>query len=185
MKRRDTKTIIGSGLMALLLLIPPLSSSANLSDAAKKDTVYRIYADYKVDFPHIRDVAPPEAMEIFNQDRAVFVDIREPEEMAVSKLPGAISKQVFLDHRNRYADKTVIVYCTIGSRSGVFAREMRAQGIDVYNLKGSILAWILEGGTVYDQQDRPTRRVHVFGDRWDYAPAGWESVKFPLWQQIF
>ncbi len=185
MKHRTTAMIAGCGLLALLFLLPALPSSATLSDAAKKDRVYQMYADYKADFPHVRDLAPPEAMLRFDQGRVVFVDIRKAEEMAVSKLPDAISRQAFLDHPGRYAGKTVIAYCTIGYRSGIFAREMRAQGIEVINLRGSILAWILEGGTVYDERGMPTRRVHVYGNRWDYAPAGWETVKFNLLQQVF
>ncbi len=170
------------------LILLPLAACAgekDLSDAAKKEAVDRMYADYKQDFPNVADISPSKAMAQLDRGGVVFVDIRKPEEMAVSRLPDAISKQAFLDHRQRYADKTVIVYCTIGYRSGVFARDMRAQGIEVINLRGSILAWVLEGGTVYDEQDIPSRRVHVYGDKWDYAPAGWESVKFNLLQQVF
>jgi sodium/bile acid cotransporter 7 len=105
--------------------------------------------------------------------------------MAVSTLPGAVPQDEFLLHRGRYTDRTVVAYCTISYRSGLFARDQVDKGIDVVNLRGGILAWILEGAPVYDPQGNPTRRVHVYGDQWDYAPAGWESVKFGLWERIF
>ena len=48
-----------------------------------------------------------------------------------------------------------------------------------------ILAWLLEGGPVYDESGQEVKRVHVYGDKWDFAPTGYESVKFSLWQQVF
>ncbi len=74
---------------------------------------------------------------------------------------------------------------TSSYRSGIFARDQAHRGIEVLNLKGGILAWILEGGQVNDAQGNPTRRVHVYGDKWDFAPSGWESVKFSFWEQMF
>ena len=62
---------------------------------------------------------------------------------------------------------------------------MADKGITVINLRGGILAWLLEGGTVYDQEGHPTKRVHVYGDRWEYAPVGYEIVKFSLWERLF
>lgn len=156
-----------------------------LSDAAKKDAVYRMYAEYKRDFPSVRDIAPDEALAGFTQGQIVFVDTRKPEEIAVSRLPGAITTEEFLAAPQAFGDKTVVVYCTISYRSGVFARDQADRSIEVVNLRGGILGWILEGGPVFDGQGRPTRRVHVYGDRWDYAPDGWESIKFSLWQQVF
>jgi sodium/bile acid cotransporter 7 len=154
------------------------------SDAQKKNVVYRMYANYKKDFPAVSDILPQRAMELLNQETIVFVDTRRPEEIAVSMLPGAVSKQDFLSHRDLYRDKIVVVYCTISYRSGVFAREMSEQGIHVVNLQGGILAWILEGGKVYDQSGKEVKRVHVYDDKWDYAAAGYESVKFSLWEQM-
>jgi sodium/bile acid cotransporter 7 len=156
-----------------------------MSDANKKDTVYRIYAGYKKDFPTVPDISPQQAMELLDQETVVFIDIRKPPEMDVSTLPGAITKQDFLKQRDQLIHKTAVGYCTISYRSGFFARDMAKQGITVYNLEGGILAWILEGGKIYDEKGKEVKRVHVYGDKWDYAPAGYESVTFNLWEQIF
>ena len=155
------------------------------SDVAKIKAVYSMYADYKKEFPQVRDISAHEAMALQAQGRVVFVDTRKPAEMAVSALPGAVTQQDFLIHRDRYGDKTAIAYCTISYRSGVFARDLASRGIAVVNLQGGILAWILEGGKVYDAQGRPSRRVHVYGEKWDYAADGYESVTFSLWEQMF
>jgi sodium/bile acid cotransporter 7 len=164
---------------------PGIQADPVLSDAAKKEAVYQMYAGYKNDFPEVADLSPQEAIALQAQDAVVFIDTRKPGEMAVSTLPGAVTKEEFVFNRDRYAGKTAIAFCTIGYRSGVFARDMASIGRKVVNLRGGILAWTLEGGTVYDDQGQPTRRVHVYGDKWDYPPEDWESVKFGLWQQIF
>ena len=100
-------------------------------------------------------------------------------------LPGAISKKQFLQNPGIYGDKTIVTYCTISYRSGIFARDMADKGIQVVNLTGGILAWIHEGGRVYDQNGQIINRVHVFGDRWNYAPDRYETVSFSLLEMIF
>jgi sodium/bile acid cotransporter 7 len=157
-----------------------------LSDAQKLQTVYRMYyQEYKADFPTVRDVVPQEAMEWLARGQVVFLDTREPAERQVSMLPASVSKEQFLQSPQMYTDKKVVGYCTISYRSGVFAREMAEKGVTVYNLSGGILAWTLEGGKIYDPSGNETRRLHVYGDKWDYAPEGFETVKFSIWQQLF
>ena len=173
------------GILLVSLLTPAAWGDETISDADKIKTVYHMYAGYKEDFPDIEDISPQQAMAMLEQDAAVFIDTRQPAEMAVSTIPGAVTKQAFLDNRDRYVGQTAIAYCTISYRSGLFAKDMATIGMNIVNLRGGILAWTLAGGTVYDDQGQPTRRVHVYGDKWDYAPAGWESVKFGFWEHMF
>jgi sodium/bile acid cotransporter 7 len=151
------------------------------SDEGNKERIYRMYAEYKKDFPTVEDISPERAMQLWRQGRAVFLDTRKPEETAVSMLPGAITEQQFLTKPQQYSDKTVIGYCTISYRSGLFARDMAQKGIRIVNLQGGILAWIHAGGPVYDAQGRITQRVHVYGNRWDLAPERYETITFGLW----
>lgn len=170
-------------MLSVIFQVPAMAQS--VSDADKKVRIERMYAEYKKDFPAVEDIAPEKAIELWRQDAVVFLDTRKPEEMAVSRLPGAITTKEFLEQPQRYKDRTVVSYCTVGYRSGVFARDMAQSGVKMVNLSGSILAWIHAGGPVFDPQGRQTRRVHVFGDRWDLAPAGYETVTFGLWDKIF
>lgn len=160
-------------------------SSETLSDDQKKEIVYALYADYKKDFPGVRDLSPAQARALLQKGEVVFVDTRKPAEMSVSMLPQAIPQSVFLENPDKYRRKTVVAYCTVSYRSGVFAREMAAKGFTVYNLRGGILAWTLEGGKVFDAEGRETHRVHVYGKKWNFAPAGYETVEFSLWEQMF
>lgn len=164
----------------------PLSANAcaSLSDEEKKEIVYGMYADYKKKFPTVVDISPQKAMSLMKTGRVVFVDTRTNPEMAVSTLPRAISREAFLHHPTAYEGQTVIAYCTISYRSGKFAEEMAVRGIRLYNLTGGLLAWVLEGGKVY-AGGVETRRIHVYGKKWDYPPAGYESVVFGLLDRLF
>jgi sodium/bile acid cotransporter 7 len=173
-------------LVWVLSLPAGTAAEPGLSDAQKLQTVYRMYyQEYKAEFQTVRDVVPQEAMEWLARGQVVFVDTRKPAERQVSMLPASVSKAQFLQSPQMYTDKKVVGYCTISYRSGLFAKEMAEKGVTVYNLAGGILAWTLEGGKIYDPSGNETRRLHVYGDKWDYAPEGFETVKFSLWEQLF
>ena len=110
--------------------------------------------------------------------------MRSSEEMKTSMLPGAITKDEYLNDTRRYGRMTVIAYCTIGSRSGHFAKKMAANGIEIYNLAGGILAWVFDGGRVY-RGEKQVKIIHVYGPKWDYAPKGYASVMFGLLERYF
>jgi len=160
-------------------------AAQELTDSEKLQQVYLMYSDYKKEFPQVRDMSAPEAMQMIKSgQKIVFVDTRRPEEIEVSRLPKAITKKMFLtSDRAEYKDSIVIAYCTISYRSGIFTRDLTEEGRDIYNLRGGMLAWVLEGGAVYDA-DGVTSRIHVYGDTWEYAPAGYETLVFPLWKQF-
>lgn len=150
----------------------------------KLERVYQMYAQYKTDnFPQVEDISVGEAMQLASEGRVQFIDTRTQQEMAVSMLPGAISHRQFLDNRQHTPSKVIVVYCTISYRSGVLAKEMKSDGVRVKNLKGGLLAWMLEGGRMY-AGNRPVYRVHVYGTEWDLAPSPYETVTFGFWQRL-
>jgi len=162
----------------LTILIPQIvlgATGPDLTDAQKKQIVYKMYEDYKKEFPTVKDISPHEAMKMMAEGKVIFVDTREQAEMQVSMLPGSVPKDEFLKEPSRYKDRTIIAYCTISYRSGKFAVEMAKRGIRIYNLKGGLLTWVLEGGKVYDRNGE-TKRVHVYGKKWNYLPGGYEPV---------
>ena len=187
MQTRVIYKLLSAALPAVVLCAPHAAGGAAgaLSNREKKEIVYQLYSEGKKDFPEVKDLSAKQAMQRLQHDRLVFVDTRKPAEMKVSMLPAAITKKAYLREPERYRDAVVVAYCTISYRSGVFARNMADKGFTVYNLKGGILAWTLEGGSVYDPQGRKTRRIHVFAERWNYAPRGYRTETFNLWEQIF
>lgn len=168
-----------------ILLVPQIGmAQRELSDAQKKEEVYKMYREYKKEFSNVKDVSPRDAMELFAKGEIVFIDTRRSKEINISKLPGAILDEEYFANPDQYQEKTAVAYCTISYRSGLLAKKMAKKGVTIYNLKGGILAWVLEGGKIYDVQGI-TKRIHVYDKKWDYAPAGYEPVIFSTWEKLF
>jgi rhodanese-related sulfurtransferase len=151
------------------------SASEQLADAQKLQTIYRMYEDYKKKFPTVEDIAPKKAMALMESAKVVFVDIRDPKEQKVSMLPGALTQEEFKKNLEKYRDYVIIGYCTISYRSGKLAESLRKKGVNMLNLKGGLLAWVHEGGKIFDASGE-TRRVHVYSKKWNYLPGGYEAV---------
>jgi sodium/bile acid cotransporter 7 len=161
---------------AFVTLMGQLSlSSAESSDGVKRQKVEDMYNGYKKQFPEVRDLSPQKAMILAAEGKAVFIDIREPREQQVSMLPGAVTEKEFMNDPAKYKDAVKIAYCTISYRSGKFAQRLQKKRIPVYNLSGGILAWVHDGGKVYDPNGE-THRIHVYGRKWNLAPKRYQAV---------
>jgi sodium/bile acid cotransporter 7 len=150
-------------------------SSNDRSNASKRQKLDNLYEELHSNFPNVLDLTANEAMDLISDQKAVFIDIREPAEQQVSMLPGAITEKEFRDNIKSYEDHVKIAYCTISYRSGLLAEKFQNDGIPVYNLKGGILAWVHGGGKIYDQNGE-TNRIHVYGNDWNLAPEQYEAV---------
>ncbi len=100
----------------------------------------------------------------------LLLDVRAPEEYAVSHLQGAqLAPDLAAARRllaGRPASTPVVVYCSVGYRSAALARELKRAGFTgVRNLEGSIFAWANEGRPVY-RGERQVRAVHPYDRRW-------------------
>lgn len=168
-----------------ILFMPQIGfAQKELSDVQKKEIVYKMYREYKKEFQDVIDIMPREAMGLFAQDKIVFVDTRGEKEMRISMLPKAISKDEFLQDPDKYKGKKIVGYCTISYRSGLLAKKLAEKDITLYNLAGGILAWTLEGGKVYDEKGE-TKRIHVYNEKWNYPPDGYEPVQFGFFERLF
>lgn len=174
--------------VAVLLLVGAavavVPSVADDGDNAAR--VARMYEDYRersfAGIPDLevgRAVAYADSLEEtpIETDDVVWLDVRDPRERRISTLPEAIDRSTYEERRDALAGRPVIVFCTVGYRSGLAARDLRRQGIEAHNLAGGILAWAHADRTVVDgRTGEPTRRVHVFGWRWNLLPEGWTAV---------
>jgi len=161
-------------LAALLTL--PACRQAPTDDDARQRQVFALYDGYRKELADVPDIAPADALALWREDKAVFVDARTEAERAVSTLPGAVPEAAFLAEPGRFAGKTVIVYCTIGYRSGLLTRKLDKQGVAAVNLAGGILGWLHVGGPILDAAGQPAKRVHVYGRTWDLAPLRYTAV---------
>ncbi|HBJ33188.1 MAG TPA: rhodanese-like domain-containing protein [Planctomycetaceae bacterium] len=105
----------------------------------------------------------------------VLVDVRSDAEVNVSVIPGAITKAQYEKNAKLYENKTVVVYCTVGGRSGAYAKQLAANGVKVKNYKGSILQWVNAELPLQTLDGNPTNRVHTYSSRYR-IPAKYEQV---------
>ena len=122
-------------------------------------------------YPDAPTISAAAAVELGS--KLTFVDVRSEAERAVSIIPGALR----LDQLPAAATgQVVIVYCTVGVRSGAATEDLITRGFQARNLRGGVLAWTAEGGAMVDASGKPTRRVHVYGKPWAKLPKGYEAV---------
>lgn len=79
----------------------------------------------------------------------LYVDIRNKNAYEYGCIPDAINVDVHMHMVSQYADmlpkdKTIVVYCTNGERSGPFVDQLLKNGYKAYMLLGGYQAWMLE-----------------------------------------
>jgi rhodanese-related sulfurtransferase len=73
-----------------------------------------------------------------------IIDVRETEEMAEGKIPGAVNIPLsILEFRLHELDQTkeYILVCRSGGRSGLAAELLASRGFQVINMRGGMQAW--------------------------------------------
>ncbi|NPA30985.1 MAG: rhodanese-like domain-containing protein [Chloroflexi bacterium] len=103
----------------------------------------------------IQQVSPAEAYQLIQQHRDdpdfVILDIRTPQEFVAGHIQGARNVDFYApDFKQQLSqlpkDKTYLVYCNSGNRSGQAMPMFRELGFrEVYELKGGIQAWYQAG----------------------------------------
>lgn len=146
-----------------------------MSDEDKLKIIEDIYRESRQEFLEVSEITAEQLQQRIEKDDLVLVDVRQEQEREVSMLPGAISSQEFEQNRSAYQGKTVVTYCKIGHRSGLYAKTLCADGCDVLNLKGAILSWTHVGGELVDANG-PTKRVHINNPKANLIAQGYEPV---------
>lgn len=96
----------------------------------------------------VKDLTPEEAKRLY-EEGVPFVDVREVEEYAQARIPGA-SLLPLSEFMARYEeipkDRPVVLYCRTGNRSWQAAAWLSSQGYkEVLNLEGGIVRWYRSG----------------------------------------
>lgn len=146
------------------------------SDAARVAAIHRMIAGFRPRFAEVPESEATALLALLGGPRApVLVDVRDPAERAVSTLPGAIPPEAVEARPDAYRGRAIVAYCTIGYRSSAWAARMRATGLDVTNLRGSLLLWTHAGGPLV-REGEPTKRVHVHGPAWNLVRGDHEAT---------
>lgn len=102
----------------------------------------------------VREIGVREAIAVRGSaPDAVFLDVRDPNEYNLGKIPGAITISRGNLEKNVEAqvprEKTIVVYCANGNRSAFAADTMRIMGYpDVRSLREGFSGWVGAGGDV-------------------------------------
>ncbi len=129
----------------------------------------------KEDFPQTSDISVEQYLQRRETGKYVLIDLRSEKERDVSIIPGALTPEDFEENPSRYADHTVITYCTAGHRSGIYAKKLQGRNQPVLNLVGGVIAWALQGQKFQDRHGE-CRRVHVFKKNWNLLSEDYEAV---------
>ena len=101
-------------------------------------------------FAAAQDISSREAKTLLEKNRNVFLlDVRTPQENSQARLPGSVLIPIN-EFEGRIKEvprnKTILVYCAVGSRSKPVAEYLSKNGYkDVYNMTDGIVGWYRNG----------------------------------------
>ena len=99
--------------------------------------------------PTVRDLAPDEVAQGLAEGRMLLVDVREPNETAVERYPGAVDVPLSSFDPAAIPDpqgKQVVFACRSGKRSVTASLAAQAAGLPYdKHLAGGIIAWKAAG----------------------------------------
>ncbi len=108
---------------------------------------------------------------VLAKNNVLVLDAREKEEFEISHIKNAINigyDNFDLEKVSKKLDKTkpIIIYCSVGYRSGQLAEKLIEKGFKVKNLYGGIFEWKNQGNDVFDKSSNKTQRVHTYNKKW-------------------
>jgi rhodanese-related sulfurtransferase len=162
--------------VSLFVVIPSavvVLAAAAFLYVTRTESGFRLYLDriYGNDFPDVDLVEPSQlARELERTGPPILLDTRSAEEFAVSHIRGAllIDPAAFTDDDVAGLDRArpIVVYCSVGYRSGRIARTLKTLGfVNVRNLYGGIFLWYDQGRPVY-RGDRVVQQIHPYNTAW-------------------
>lgn len=89
-------------------------------------------------------IASEVAKKMVEKQPVHIIDVREVDEVAQGKIPGAINIPLgLLEFRMHELDKSVeyTMVCRSGGRSGMAAQLLESHGYKVVNMTGGMIAW--------------------------------------------
>jgi rhodanese-related sulfurtransferase len=130
-----------------------------------------------------------------NDNIIILVDVRTKQEQTVSMIPGAIPLHKLQIPPCPREDQEMIVYCTVGYRSGREAQRLQEAYPQwkgkVYNLDGILAYSFVEGApslvtqsahnngtTTTTPTSISTNKIHTYGPTWNFANPNYEAVWF-------
>jgi rhodanese-related sulfurtransferase len=158
---------------AIVSILSFLVMSCGHHDSTPEARLDKTTREIAAEFPQVPSLTPAELAAWLDdpaRELPILLDVREPDEFAVSHLPGSRRVDPDADVKNLLASitpkRTVVLYCSVGYRSSKLAAQLLDAGAsDVRNLEGSIFKWANEGFPL-ERDGMPTHRVHPYNSRY-------------------
>ncbi|WP_439541374.1 rhodanese-like domain-containing protein [Hyphomicrobium sp.] len=158
---------LGFAIASYSLGIGPIGASDEQLD------LNELVVTVKEEFPDVTHIDTDGVVKLVSKqdgNPVQIIDVREPEEFAVSHLPGAINIPPETEDDALIAavkpDQPVIVYCSVGYRSSILAQRLQAAGrTNVSNYIGSIFAWA-NAGQPLQSASGDAKTVHPYDRKW-------------------
>ncbi len=144
--------------------------SGNLIAQEKNKEDFKKMADsYADEFPTITQV---ELQNKIKSGKKIYIlDTRQIEEYNVSHIKNALfygfkdPKEAIL--KDIPKDAEIIVYCSVGYRSGKVAKDLSKMGYtNIKNLYGGVFSWFNEGNELVDNNGKNTNKIHTYNEKW-------------------
>jgi len=147
----------------------------------RQQQLWSLYSSYTAD-DELKNTPEIQVSELLalSKNQRVLVDVREDHEIQVSIIPGALTQSQFEQQIERYRNYTVVVYCTIGYRSGRYVNRLLKKDIKAVNLAGGVLAWA-HAGKIFNKEGQVSKQVHVYGKQWNLLPVDYDAVYEQSW----
>jgi len=112
--------------------------------------VIMVCMTWSLAYAGVQEISSREAKALLEKNKNIFLlDVRTPQENSQARLPGTVlipinefERRVSEVPRN----KTILVYCAVGSRSKPVAEYLSQNGYkNVYNMTDGIVGWYRNG----------------------------------------
>ncbi|PIU01051.1 MAG: hypothetical protein COT74_00675 [Bdellovibrionales bacterium CG10_big_fil_rev_8_21_14_0_10_45_34] len=143
------------------------------SDVEKRNLINNMLSDYQKALGEIPSVEADQVNLI--STKVTILDVRTEKEMDTSRIENSISVAEFEQQSEKYKNNEIIVYCTIGYRSGLAAIDLRRKGFNAFSLRGGILLWAHSGKQLWSQ-GKPVKVAHIYGAEWNLLPHDWKAI---------
>ena len=93
----------------------------------------------------IKSIGTTQAIQMVNQQKGLFLDIREPAEFEKEHIADSLSlplSKLAEDNSLKNTSQPIILICASGQRSRAAAKQLHKKGFsDIYVLKGGLNTW--------------------------------------------
>jgi rhodanese-related sulfurtransferase len=133
---------------ALVIILTLVAMAASAEDADNAPTANPAVPHTEMTAQtSVPAISPKAASDFVERQHAIIIDVREPSEVALARIPGAINIPLSqlknrLVELDKYKQSPIITQCRTGRRSQEALKTLMSSGFShVQNLDGGIVAW--------------------------------------------